>query len=215
MLDEMCATMGGRAAEEVIFDRITTGALSDLEKVTKQARAMVSVYGLNERIGNITYYDSSGQNEYQFDKPYSERTAEVIDEEISKLIEGQYERAKELLRANRDKLETLAKELLTKEVIFRDNLVAIFGERPWMSREERLAAHSEAKPEAVIETPEAPNQELEALNDEPQAPNQEPVASYEEPQAPVASNDEPQAPDQEPEATNEEPQTPSDEAKNA
>ena len=215
MLDEMCATMGGRAAEEVIFGRITTGALSDLEKVTKQARAMVSIYGLNERIGNITYYDSSGQNEYQFDKPYSERTAEVIDEEISKLIEGQYERAKELLRANRDKLETLAKELLSKEVIFRDNLVAIFGERPWMSREERLAAHSEAKPEAVIETPEAPNQELEALNDEPQAPNQEPVASNEEPQAPVASNDEPQAPDQEPEATNEEPQAPSDEAKNA
>jgi cell division protease FtsH len=203
MLDEMCATMGGRAAEEVIFGRITTGALSDLEKVTKQARAMVSVYGLNERIGNITYYDSSGQNEYQFDKPYSERTAEVIDEEISKLIEGQYERAKELLRANRDKLETLAKELLTKEVIFRDNLVAIFGERPWMSREERLAAHSEAKPEVSIETPEAPNQELEATNDEPQAPNQEPEARNEEPQA------------QEPEAKNDEPQAPIDEAKNA
>lgn len=205
MLDEMCATMGGRAAEEVIFGRITTGALSDLEKVTKQARAMVSVYGLNERIGNITYYDSSGQNEYQFDKPYSERTAEVIDEEISKLIEGQYERAKELLRANRDKLETLAKELLSKEVIFRDNLVAIFGERPWMSREERLAAHSEAKPEVSIETPEAPNQEPVASNDEPQAPNQEAVAS----------NEEPQAPSQEPEAPNEEPQAPSDEAKNA
>jgi cell division protease FtsH len=184
MLDEMCATMGGRAAEEVIFGRITTGALSDLEKVTKQARAMVSVYGLNERIGNITYYDSSGQNEYQFDKPYSERTAEVIDEEISKLIEGQYERAKELLRANRDKLETLAKELLSKEVIFRDNLVAIFGERPWMSREERLAAHSEAKPEVSIETPETPNQELEATNDEPQAPSQEPEARNDEPQAP-------------------------------
>jgi cell division protease FtsH len=141
----------------------------------------------------------------------------VIDEEISKLIEGQYERAKELLRANRDKLETLAKELLTKEVIFRDNLVAIFGERPWMSREERLAAHSEAKPEVSIETPEAPNQEPVASNDEPQAPNQEAVASNEEPQAqePEASNEEPQAPSQEPEAPNEEPQAPSDEAKNA
>ncbi len=144
MLDEMCATMGGRAAEEVVFGRITTGALSDLEKVTKQARAMVSVYGLNERLGNITYYDSSGQNEYQFDKPYSERTAEIIDEEISKLIEGQYERAKDLLRGNRDKLEALAKELLSKEVIFRDNLVAIFGERIWMSREDRLAALPES-----------------------------------------------------------------------
>ena len=118
-------------------------------------------------------------------------TAEVIDEEISKLIEGQYERAKELLRANRDKLETLAKELLSKEVIFRDNLVAIFGERQWMSREERLAAHSATKPEASIETPEAPSQD------------------------PVASNDEPQAPNQDPEAKNEEPQAPSDEAKNA
>ena len=144
MLDEMCATLGGRAAEEVIFGRITTGALSDLEKVTKQARAMVAVYGLNDRLGNITYYDSSGQNEYQFDKPYSERTAEVIDEEISKLIEGQYARAKELLRGNREKLEALAQELLTKEVIFRDNLVEIFGERPWKSREERLAALEEA-----------------------------------------------------------------------
>ena len=151
MLDEMCATMGGRAAEEVVFGRITTGALSDLEKVTKQARAMVSVYGLNERLGNITYYDSSGQNEYQFDKPYSERTAEIIDEEISKLIEGQYERAKELLRGNRDKLEALAKELLSKEVIFRDNLVAIFGERIWMSREDRLKelAESTAPAEAL------------------------------------------------------------------
>jgi cell division protease FtsH len=144
LLDEMCATLGGRAAEEVIFGKISTGALSDLEKVTKQARAMVTIYGLNAKLGNITYYDSSGQNEYQFDKPYSERTAEVIDEEISKLIEGQYERAKELLTAHRAQLEQLAQELLTKEVIFRDNLVAIFGERPWQTREERLAALQEA-----------------------------------------------------------------------
>jgi cell division protease FtsH len=162
---------------------------------------MVSVFGLNERIGNITYYDSSGQNEYQFDKPYSERTAEVIDEEISKLIEGQYERAKELLRDNRDKLETLAKELLTKEVIFRDNLVAIFGERPWMSREERLAAHSEVKPEASIETPEAPSEEQETSIESPETPSQKPEAN--EPQA------------NEPEASSHEPEAPSDEVKNA
>lgn len=120
---------------------------------------MVAVYGLNERLGNITYYDSSGQNEYQFDKPYSERTAEVIDEEISKLIEGQYERAKELLRGNREKLEALAQELLTKEVIFRDNLVEIFGERPWKSREERLAAIEEA-PVAVADDVAADPTEL-------------------------------------------------------
>ena len=176
MLDEMCATMGGRAAEEVVFGRITTGALSDLEKVTKQARAMVSVYGLNERLGNITYYDSSGQNEYQFDKPYSERTAEIIDEEISKLIEGQYERAKDLLRGNRDKLEALAKELLSKEVIFRDNLVAIFGERIWMSREDRLKALAEST---------APAEALEAAEgsapSEAEMPTEVPEASEAKP----------------------------------
>src|SRR6056300_1445077 len=97
MLDEMCATMGGRAAEKVIFDKISTGALSDLEKVTKQARAMVTVYGLNDVLGNVTYYDSQGQNEYAMDKPYSEQTAETIDQEISKIIEKQYERAIEML----------------------------------------------------------------------------------------------------------------------
>jgi cell division protease FtsH len=93
MLDEMCATMGGRAAERVIFDKISTGALSDLEKVTRQARAMVTIYGLNDKLGNITYYDSSGQSDYNFSKPYSEDTARVIDSEISKLIEEQYQRA--------------------------------------------------------------------------------------------------------------------------
>ena len=104
MLDEMCATMGGRAAEKVVFDIISTGALSDLEKVTKQARAMVTIYGLNEKLGNITYYDSSGQSEYNFSKPYSEDTAIVIDKEISSLIEGQYQRAIEILTENKDKL---------------------------------------------------------------------------------------------------------------
>ncbi|HAB31693.1 MAG TPA: peptidase M41, partial [Cryomorphaceae bacterium] len=136
----MCATMGGRAAEEVIFNKITTGALSDLEKVTKQARAMVTIYGLNARLGNITYYDSSGQNEYQFDKPYSEKTAQVIDEEISALIEGQYERAKQLLRDNLDKLTALAEELLKHEVIFKENLENIFGKRPWLTSEEKVQA---------------------------------------------------------------------------
>ena len=129
MLDEMCATMGGRAAEKVIFDKISTGALSDLEKVTKQARAMVTVYGLNDKLGNITYYDSSGQNEYNFSKPYSEDTARLIDEEISNLIEGQYQRAVTLLTENKDKLIQLADLLCEKEVIFREDLEAIFGKR--------------------------------------------------------------------------------------
>lgn len=129
MLDEMCATMGGRAAEKVTFNRISTGALSDLEKVTKQARAMVTVYGLNEKIGNVTYYDSTGQSEYNFSKPYSEETARVIDEEISLLIEGQYQRAIQILEDNKDKLDQLANILIEKEVIFKDDLEAIFGKR--------------------------------------------------------------------------------------
>jgi cell division protease FtsH len=131
MLDEMCATMGGRAAEKVIFDKISTGALSDLEKVTKQARAMVTVYGLNDKLGNITYYDSSGQSEYNFSKPYSENTAMVIDKEISTLIEAQYQRAIQILDHNRDKLLKLADILIEREVIFKDDLEEIFGKRPF------------------------------------------------------------------------------------
>lgn len=131
MKDEMCAALGGRAAEKVIFNEISTGALSDLEKVTKQARAMITVYGLNDKIGNLTYYDSSGQNEYGFTKPYSEQTAHTIDSEISKLIEEQYQRAIDLLSHNKDKLKELAERLLEKEVIFKDDLEKIFGKRPF------------------------------------------------------------------------------------
>ncbi|MCF6296229.1 MAG: ATP-dependent zinc metalloprotease FtsH [Flavobacteriaceae bacterium] len=136
MLDEMCAALGGRAAEKVIFNKISTGALSDLEKITKQARAMVTVYGLSDKIGNLTYYDSSGQNEYGFTKPYSEKTAELIDKEISDIIEKQYQRALKILEANKDKLTELAEVLLDKEVIFKDNLEKIFGKRPFDKKEE-------------------------------------------------------------------------------
>lgn len=129
MLDEIAATMGGRAAEEVEFGDISTGALSDLERVTKQASAMVSIYGLNDKIGNISYYDSSGQNEYGFSKPYSEETAKVIDAEVSGIIEFQYNRAKELLRNHKSQLDQLAEKLLEKEVIFREDMEEIFGER--------------------------------------------------------------------------------------
>jgi len=129
MLDEMCATLGGRAAEKVIFNEISTGALSDLEKVTKQARAMVTIYGLNEKVGNLTFYDSTGQ-EYGFTKPYSEETAKVIDTEISNIIEEQYQRAIKILEINKEKLTTLAEQLLKREVIFQDDLEKIFGKRP-------------------------------------------------------------------------------------
>lgn len=150
MLDEMCAALGGRAAEKVIFDRISTGALSDLEKVTKQARAMVTIYGLSEKVGNLTYYDSSGQSEYGFTKPYSERTAELIDREISEIIEKQYQRAINLLKENKDKLTTLAEVLLEKEVIFKDNLEKIFGKRAFakdIQEAEDLKKETEKKAE--------------------------------------------------------------------
>jgi cell division protease FtsH len=138
MLDEMCATMGGRAAEYVVFKKISTGALSDLEKVTKQARAMITIYGLNEELGNVTYYDSSGQNEYGFTKPYSEETAIKIDQEIYKLIEEQYQRAIKILEENKDKLNKLADVLIEKEVIFKDDLVNIFGERIFEKNQEHI-----------------------------------------------------------------------------
>jgi len=136
MLDEMCATLGGRAAEKIMFNKISTGALSDLEKVTKQARAIVSVYGLNDKIGNITYYDSSGQGDYNFTKPYSEETAKKIDEEISLIIEKQYKRACSILKKNKNKLSSLASRLLEKEVIFKEDLVKILGERPFIKEVE-------------------------------------------------------------------------------
>jgi cell division protease FtsH len=127
LMDEMCAALGGRAAEEIMFGKISTGALSDLEKVTKQAYAMVSIYGLSDKIGNLSYYDSSGQNDYSFSKPYSEKTAELIDEEVKLMIESSYQRTLKILAENKDKLILLAEQLLEKEVIFSDDLEAIFG----------------------------------------------------------------------------------------
>ena len=137
ILDEMCAALGGRAAEKVTFGKISTGALSDLEKVTKQAYAMVSVYGLNDKVGNISFYDSQGR-EYQFQKPYSEETAKMIDQEVSKLVEGQYQRALDLLSEHKDQLKALAKKLLEKEVIFKEDLEDIFGKRPWEKEEDDM-----------------------------------------------------------------------------
>jgi len=117
--------------EKVIFGKISTGALNDLEKVTKQAYAMVSYYGLSDKIGNLSYYDSTGQQEYSFNKPFSEKTAEAIDSEISRIVEESYTRAIKILTDNKEGLEKLAALLLEKEVIFSNDLEAVFGKRPW------------------------------------------------------------------------------------
>jgi len=163
MLDEMCATLGGRAAEQVIFNNISTGALSDLETVTKRAQAMVTIYGLSPNIGNISYYDSSGQSEYNFGKPYSEATASKIDAEIKMIIENQYERAVRILTENKDKLDALANKLLEKEVIFREDLEDIFGKRAWDPElTERPVTNTislnEKVDEGEIQAPESPTQ---------------------------------------------------------
>jgi ATP-dependent metalloprotease FtsH len=131
MFDELTSAMGGRASEQVNFGRISTGALNDLEKVTKQAFNMVVFFGLNDKIGNISYYDSTGQQEYSFQKPYSEKTAQVIDEEVSLMVEKAYKRAVDIIEKNKEKVEKLAKLLLEKEVIFREDLELIFGARPF------------------------------------------------------------------------------------
>lgn len=161
MMDEMCATLGGRAAEQIIFGKVSTGALSDLEKVTRQATAMVTVYGLSDKIGNISYYDSTGQNS-GFNKPYSEQTARTIDEEVRQLTEVAYAKALEVLEEHKDSLSKLAHELLTKEVIFKENLEKIFGKRPW-DKEEKVTLNpsSDQEKETVKEEDPEPTKEHE------------------------------------------------------
>lgn len=131
LIDEMTAIMGGRAAEQVVYGKVSTGALSDLERLTKQAYAMVSIYGLNDKVGNLSYYDSSGQSDYSFSKPYSEKTAELIDSEVKKISDECYLRAVRILEENKVKLQELAKRLIDKEVIFREDMEEIFGKRPF------------------------------------------------------------------------------------
>jgi cell division protease FtsH len=130
LVDEMCMTLGGRAAEEIVFDKISTGALSDLERVTKMAYSIVTIYGMNEKIGNISFYDSK-QSEYNFTKPYSEETARTIDQEVSKLVETSFKRTKDLLKEKSKELEIVAKELLEKEIIFQSDLERLIGKRPF------------------------------------------------------------------------------------
>ena len=146
MFDEMTATLGGRAAEEIVFGEVSTGALNDLERVSKQAYAMVVYYGLNDKLGNISYYDSTGQSEYNFTKPYSEKTAQEIDEEIHKLIERSYNKAKEILLANKEKHAQLAQQLLDREVIFAEDLEKIFGKRPFGQHNDSIETSQDNTP---------------------------------------------------------------------
>ncbi len=171
MMDEMSAALGGRAAEKIIFGKVSTGALSDLEKVTRQATSMVTVYGLSEKIGNISYYDSSGQNS-NFNKPYSEQTARTIDEEVKALTEEAYTKALQVLEDNKESLSKLAAELLTKEVIFREDLETIFGKRPW-DKDETVTlnpsaevSEKETKVVAIEEEEEEEEEEEDKKNEE-------------------------------------------------
>ena len=145
LLDEICATLAGRAAEELIYNEISTGALNDLENTTKKAYAMIVYYGFSDKLANLSYYDSTGASDYSFGKPYSEETAKLIDDEVKKLIAEQYERAKEILRNHLDGMKQLANLLTEKEVIFADDVEHIFGKRPWKSRADELSEESENK----------------------------------------------------------------------
>lgn len=150
LTDEMCAALGGRAAEQITFGKISTGALSDLEKVTKQAYAMVKYYGLDKEIGNISFYDSSGQSDYSFNQPYSDATAERIDKAVSDLIESMYQKTIKLLEDNKDKLTLLAETLLEKEVIFKEDLEKIFGKRPFDKAVEENTVEAEVIEETTV-----------------------------------------------------------------
>ena len=172
--DEMCAALGGRAAEQIIFGKISTGALSDLEKITKQAYAMISIYGLSDKLGNISYYDSTGQSDYSFSKPYSEKTAQLIDEEVSKLIEESYQRTLKILTENKDKLTILAEKLLEKEVIFRDDLELIFGKSAF---EEELKEEKKISKKQPAESSESVAENVESNSTTKTEDNQQNSAS--------------------------------------
>ncbi|MFA6779313.1 MAG: ATP-dependent zinc metalloprotease FtsH [Paludibacteraceae bacterium] len=161
LLDEMCATLGGRAAEEIVFDKVSTGALNDLERTTKQAYAMIAYFGMSDKIKNISYYDSTGASDYAFSKPYSDETAKLIDEEVKVLIEEQYERAKSILSENKDGHAELAKILIEKEVIFAEDLEKIFGKRKWTSRADELLAENPEDESANNEEEEGKGNEEE------------------------------------------------------
>nr|WP_319511531.1 ATP-dependent zinc metalloprotease FtsH [uncultured Draconibacterium sp.] len=165
LLDEMASALGGRAAEEITFGKISSGAQNDLEKVTKQAYAMVSIFGMSEKVGNISFYDSTGQSDYSFTKPYSEKTAELIDEEVKVLIDSQYKRAKQVLQENKEGHAKLAKLLLEREVIFSEDLEAIFGKRPW-DKKHAISENGNGDKPAVAELKEKKETKAEENSEE-------------------------------------------------
>lgn len=166
LLDEMSMTFGGRAAEEIIFDKISTGALSDLERITKMAYSMVTIYGMNKEIGNMSYYDSK-QSDYTFNKPYSEATAEKIDKEVKKIIDIAYERTKKLLTDHREHLEIIAKELLEKEVLFQSDLERLIGKRPFAHQTTYEKFTNTIIPELKSEEPIENGSPAETKSEEP------------------------------------------------
>jgi len=186
MLDEMCSTLGGRAAEELFLGQVSTGALNDLERVTKQAWAIIVYYGMSDSLNNLSYFDSSGTNEFSFTKPYSEKTAEKIDEEVKKLVNEQYERAKRILSENAAKHNELANILVDREVLFAEDLERIFGKRPWTSRTQEILEEQkrleDAKTLAALQAQtegqaDADEQaaDAQALPESVEAPDEEPT----------------------------------------
>jgi cell division protease FtsH len=162
MFDEMTSLMAGRASEEIVYGKISTGALNDIERATKMAQALVTYYGMSPEVGNISFYDSTGQSEYSFGKPFSEKTAETIDREVKRMVEEAYAKAKELLQSHREQLDQLATQLYEKEVLFREDLERIYGPRPWES-ETPQPASAEAEPEAKEEKKENKDKDFEEV----------------------------------------------------
>ena len=167
MLDEMCATLGGRAAEDLFLGRISTGAMNDLERVTKQAYGMTAYLGMSEKLPNLCYYNNE---EYSFNRPYSEKTAEVIDEEVKRIVNEQYERAKQILAEHKEGHNKLAQLLIEKEVIFADDVEHIFGKRPWASRSEEIITANQTSQElkeAAKENTQPEDQPTEKEGEQP------------------------------------------------
>jgi ATP-dependent metalloprotease FtsH len=170
LLDEMCATLGGRAAEQIIFNKVSTGALNDLERVTKQAYAMVTYFGLSDKIGNLSFYDSSGQQEFSFQRPYSEKTSEMIDQEVKDIIDTEYKRALGILEEQKEGLKKLSDQLLEKEVIFTEDLEKIFGKRkagrvPDMGEKPKKSPKASKKRKTMDADREEPTPEPEKTED--------------------------------------------------
>jgi cell division protease FtsH len=149
MFDEMTSLMAGRAAEEVFFGKISTGALNDIERATKMAQSLVVYYGMSPLLGNISFYDSTGQNDYGFTKPFSEKTAELIDQEVKRMVEEAYSRAKDIILNHRSQMDELAGKLYEKEVLFREDLERIYGPREADLAKQQLESSSQEKPQQL------------------------------------------------------------------